>query len=63
MDKLLGMKGWKTWVAVVLVAVLAANSAGHFLTPEMVEAIIYIAGIFGIVGIGHKIEKASNGGS
>ena len=58
------MGGWKTWVAVALtgaIATLQAIEAAGVIPAgiaNMVSMVIApIAAMFGIVGIGHKIEK------
>jgi|TARA_B100001964_G_scaffold32662_1_gene34388 hypothetical protein len=49
------MKGWKTWAAAGLAAATAALvSLGY---PDIAKIVGVVAGGFGIVGIGHKIEK------
>ena len=62
------MGGWKTWTSVALtgvIAILQALEAGGVIpagtanTASMV--IVPIAAIFGIVGVGHKIEKGKLG--
>lgn len=54
------MKGWKTWIGSVLMAGSAvAPVVGH---PEIGVALVKLAAAFGLVGIGHKIEKSSKEG-
>ena len=55
------MTGWKTWVAAALAGLIAANSVLQILPPEAVTGLVALAAAFGVVGIGHKIEKAGNG--
>ena len=59
------MGGWKTWVAVALTGVIAMLQAveGFGIIPSGIAntlsmVIAPIAAMFGITGIGHKIEKA-----
>ena len=61
------MKGWKTWVAAGLAAVVAfiqAIEAAGVIPAGIADTVSIIvgaiAGAFGIVGIGHKVEKLKN---
>lgn len=50
------MKGWKTWTGAALVA---ASAALDFLgLGAYAEIALYAGNALGLVGIGHKIEKA-----
>jgi len=52
------MKGWKTWGAAALIGVVAA---GKYVFPEYAEffdMLLKLGLAFGLVGVGHKIEKA-----
>lgn len=52
------MGGWKTWGGAILVGVAAA---GKLLFPEYAEyfdLMLKFGAMLGLVGIGHKIEKA-----
>ena len=49
------MKGWKTWAAAAIVALAAA--VGYFGYPDIATAILTLGGAFGLVGLGHKLEK------
>lgn len=56
------LNGKKTLIAAVLAAALAINEVlaqvgMPHLSKETQEAIIYIATAFGLVGIGHKLDK------
>ncbi len=58
------MGGWKTWTAAALTILGGAVAASRNVFPEYAAAIdmgwqiiIGIAGAFGVVGIGHKVEK------
>ena len=59
------MKGWKTWVSAGLVVVIGAVQSLEAvgIIPDGIANVVStvlgsIAGAFGIVGLGHKIEKA-----
>ena len=52
------MKGWKTWVGAVLIGVSAALEAAGL--GEWAKVAATIGTAFGIVGLGHKVEKAAN---
>lgn len=51
------MKGWKTWVGAALIA--GAAVLRYFGLDAVAEAIMMIGGAFGLIGLGHKVEKAS----
>lgn len=58
------MKGWKTWVSVGLtgvIAILQAVEMGGVIPAGIANTVSMviapIAAMFGITGIGHKIEK------
>lgn len=50
------MKGWKTWAGIVIICL--SQIMPLFGYEELVEPIITIGAAFGIVGLGHKIEKS-----
>jgi len=51
------MKGWKTWAAAALIGgVAAAEYMG--MDPALGKLILGLAAALGVVGLGHKIEKA-----
>ncbi len=51
------MKGWKTWLGVVVIAVGAGlNAAG---LNEIAETVMAVGAAIGVVGVSHKIEKAT----
>jgi len=51
------MKGWKTWTSAGIVMVVALL---EFLGYGSIVGPLYaIAAAFGVVGLGHKLEKAS----
>jgi hypothetical protein len=58
------MTGWKTWVASVMAVLAAATMMGSALLSEpfdptkFYEGLVALAAAFGLVGIGHKIEKS-----
>ncbi len=51
------MKGWKTWLGIVLIAVSAGLRAAGY--DEIANIVLAAGGAVGAVGIGHKIEKSS----
>lgn len=50
------MKGWKTYVAAGLV--IGAELARQLGYGEVAAALLAVGGAAGLIGIGHKIEKA-----
>ena len=50
------MKGWKTWAGAVIIAGSAVLK--YFGYSDLAEALLMIGTAFGIIGLGHKIEKA-----
>lgn len=50
------MSGWKTWLAVIG---MSALGAARIMSGEAEEGIGLILGALGMLGIGHKVEKAS----
>jgi hypothetical protein len=60
------MSGWKTWVSVALTGAIATLQAVEAfglipsgLANTVTMVILPIAAMFGITGIGHKIEKGA----
>lgn len=51
------MKGWKTYTGVGLAFVCAGLEAIGY--SEIAKVVGIIAAAFGVVGVAHKIEKAS----
>ena len=52
------MKGWKTWLSVVLYLGLAGfGTYTGSLSPEV--SIGFVTTAIGLIGVGHKIEKES----
>jgi|Deesub1362A_J573_1020465.scaffolds.fasta_scaffold42083_2 hypothetical protein len=51
------MKGWKTWAGAALVA--ASAILGFMGKPDAAKALMALGAAFGLVGLGHKIEKSS----
>jgi hypothetical protein len=49
------VKGWKTWTAVGLTGLGGALRALGY--ADVAEAMWIMAGMFGLTGLGHKIEK------
>lgn len=49
------MKGWKTWLAAVCTAGLGIISIAN---GEIEQGIGHLTFALGLVGLGHKIEKA-----
>lgn len=49
------MKGWKTWIAVCALIALAIVDISN---GDYEAALTKLASAGGLVGIGHKIEKA-----
>ena len=49
------MKGWKTWLAAVLIG--ASGAAKYLGQDAIAETVLYLAGAFGLIGIGHKVDK------
>lgn len=59
------MKGWKTWAAALALILPGAGMilgglANDFDLAAIKEGAILIGGGLGMIGIGHKIEKASS---
>ncbi len=50
------MKGWKTWAGAGVVG--AGAILGFLGLPEISKIVMSLGAALGIVGIGHKIEKA-----
>lgn len=51
------MKGWKTWASAAMVAVAAVlEYLGH---SDVAQLLLVSGGAFGLVGLGHKMEKKS----
>jgi len=50
------MSGWKTWCAAGLVALSAV--LGFFGYDELGRIVLEFAAAVGLIGVGHKIEKA-----
>jgi menaquinone-dependent protoporphyrinogen IX oxidase len=52
------MGGWKTWAAAILIGACSAARFLGWIDDKMVELIMSLAAALGLIGIGHKIEKA-----
>lgn len=50
------MRGWKTWTGAGLVA--ASAVLGYLGEPEAAKGLLGLGAALGIIGVGHKIEKA-----
>jgi len=54
-DKVMG--GWKVWTTAAIVAAVAV--ARFFeVDPKIIDLALGLAGALGLIGLGHKIEKA-----
>jgi hypothetical protein len=51
------LEGYKTKIAAVLVAVLAANEYAHFLPEQYVNIILYVAGALGLYGLRDALDR------
>jgi hypothetical protein len=51
------LEGYKTKIAAVLIAVLAANEYAHFLPDQYVNIILYVAGALGLYGLRDALER------
>jgi len=49
------MKGWKTWLGVIGMAALAVYD---FSNGDVEQALVKITAAMGLLGVGHKIDKA-----
>lgn len=49
------MRGWKTWMAAGFVVVAAV--VRFFGYEEISDLLLCVGGSFGLIGLGHKIEK------
>ena len=52
------MKGWKTWLGAALVG--ASAVVGYTGNSELAKVLLALGAALGVVGIGHKIEKAKD---
>lgn len=51
------MSGWKTWASVVIIGLAAALEALGGEYAEYSKVLLMVGGAFGLVGVGHKLEK------
>ena len=51
------LNGKKTYIAAVLTCLIGLNAVFKVVGPEVEAALVTLAATFGIVGIGHKIDK------
>jgi len=51
------LEGYKTKIAALLIAILAANEYAHFLPDNYTSIILYAAGALGLYGVRDAIER------
>ncbi|GIW55562.1 MAG: hypothetical protein KatS3mg082_1966 [Nitrospiraceae bacterium] len=51
------LQGYKTKLAALVVAVLAANELWHFVPDQYVSVIVYLAGALGLYGLRDAVER------
>jgi hypothetical protein len=51
------LQGYKTKLAALVVAVLAANEVWHFVPDQYVSIIVYLAGALGLYGLRDAVER------
>jgi hypothetical protein len=51
------LEGYKTKIAALMIAILAANEYAHFLPDNYVTIILYAAGALGLYGVRDAIER------
>jgi len=51
------LEGYKTKIAAILIAVLAANEYAHFLPDQYVNIILYVAGALGLYGLRDALDR------
>jgi len=51
------MTGWKTWTGAAIIGVSAALDILGY--GQYTQAVMMLGSAFGLVGIGHKLEKAT----
>jgi hypothetical protein len=51
------LQGYKTKLAALVVAVLAANELWHFVPDQYVSIIVYLAGALGLYGLRDAVER------
>lgn len=49
------MKGWKTWAGAGIIGLAAALTWLGY--DDIAKIVLMIGGMFGLIGLGHKIEK------
>ena len=59
MKTFFAMGGWKTWTAAIAIALFAVVDAGN---GDYDAAGTKLAASLGLLGLGHKIEKAQDSG-
>jgi len=53
------MKGWKTWTGAAIIGLSAALKAAGGEYAQYAEILVMVGGAFGLVGIGHKADRAA----
>jgi len=53
------MKGWKTWTGATIIGLSAALKAVGGEYEQYAEILVMVGGVFGLVGIGHKADRAA----
>jgi hypothetical protein len=51
------LQGYKTKLAALVVAVLAANELWHFVPDQYVSIVVYLAGALGLYGLRDAVER------
>jgi hypothetical protein len=51
------LQGYKTKLAALVVAVLAANEVWHFVPEQYVSIVVYLAGALGLYGLRDAVER------
>jgi hypothetical protein len=51
------LQGYKTKLAALVVAVLAANEVWHFVPDQYVSIVVYLAGALGLYGLRDAVER------
>lgn len=52
-----GLRGYKTKLAALVVALLAANEVWHFVPDQYVTVIVYLASALGLYGLRDAVER------
>lgn len=51
------LQGYKTKLAALVIAVLAANEVWHFVPDQYVSIVVYLAGALGLYGLRDAVER------